>query len=421
MSVPPLDAFTGYGIEIEYMIVDRNDLSVRPVADKLLRDAVGRDACEVDRGLLGWSNELVRHVVEVKNPRPVASMDRLPEAFQAEVQAINALLAAHDARLMPGAMHPWMDPRADTALWPQDPQGIYDMYGRIFDTGTHGWANLQSMHVNLPFADDAQFARLHAAVRLVLPVIPALAASSPVADGVATGCADFRMDVYRHNADAFPSIAGKIVPETVSSRAEYEQRILAPMYRDIAAQDRDRILQHEWLNSRGAIARFDRNAIEIRVIDTQECPQADLAVAVAVIAVVRMLYGGRTSTLTAQQAFDTDRLAGLLHACIEQGERAVLDDRDYLAALGYPGARCEAGQLWRHLLQSMPDEDTPPTPQAPPWRAALDVMIEHGPLARRIERAIDGDYSRDRLQAVYRRLCDCLDQGIMFTALPHGG
>ena len=34
------------------------------------------------------------------------------------------------------------------------------------------------------------------------------------------------------------------------------------------------------MNSRGAIARFDRNAIEIRVIDVQECPKADLAIAI---------------------------------------------------------------------------------------------------------------------------------------------
>ena len=210
MTATTLDAFAGYGIEIEYMIVDRNDLSVKPIADKLLRDAAGRDASDVDRGTLGWSNELARHVIEVKNLRPAAAIDALPQAFDAEVRAIGELLRPHDARLMPGAMHPWMNPRTDTALWPRDPDGIYAMYGRIFDTGTHGWANLQSMHVNLPFADDAQFARLHAAVRLVLPIIPALAASSPVADGAATGFADFRMEVYRNNAEAFPSIAGRI-------------------------------------------------------------------------------------------------------------------------------------------------------------------------------------------------------------------
>jgi hypothetical protein len=31
-------------------------------------------------------------------------------------------------------------------------------------------------------------------------------------------------------------------------------------------------MDHHFANSRGAIARFDRGAIEIRVIDIQECP-----------------------------------------------------------------------------------------------------------------------------------------------------
>src|SRR5665811_1134453 len=86
------------------------------------------------------------------------------------------------AQLMPGAMHPWMDPHSETRLWLGDNAVIYGAYDRIFDCKSHGWANLQSMHVNLPFADDNEFARLHAASRLVLPILPALAASSPIAE-----------------------------------------------------------------------------------------------------------------------------------------------------------------------------------------------------------------------------------------------
>ena len=45
------------------------------------------------------------------------------------------------------------------------------------------------------------------------------------------------------------------------------------MYRAIDPLDTEGILQEEWLNSRAAIARFDRGAIEIRCMDTQECPE----------------------------------------------------------------------------------------------------------------------------------------------------
>ena len=45
----------------------------------------------------------------------------------------------------------------------------------------------------------------------------------------------------------------------------------------------------EWLNARGAIARFGRGTIEIRVLDVQECPQADLAICAAVVEVLQAL------------------------------------------------------------------------------------------------------------------------------------
>ena len=60
-------------------------------------------------------------------------------------------------------------------------------FDRIFSCQGHGWANLQSMHINLPFADDAEFGRLHAAIRFLLPLLPGLTASSPVMDGAVTG------------------------------------------------------------------------------------------------------------------------------------------------------------------------------------------------------------------------------------------
>src|SRR5207245_5492709 len=113
---------------------------------------------------------------------------------------------------------------------------------------------------------------------------------------------DSRLSVYGSNAKTIPSIGGAVIPEPVVDRADYEMRILAPMYRDIAPYDPDRVLSHEWLNSRGAIARFQRNAIEIRLADTQECPAADIAVACATIAIVRALYADRLTPLKVRDA-----------------------------------------------------------------------------------------------------------------------
>lgn len=406
--VPALHAFAGYGVELEYMIVDRDTLSVMPIADALLQAAAGDKASEVDRGRFGWSNEIVLHLVEIKNARPAPALEPLAAGFQAEVNAINRLLQPMGARLMASAMHPWMNPAAETCLWPHDQAPIYRAYDRIFGCRKHGQANLQSMHLNLPFANDAEFARLHAAVRVLLPILPALAASSPIADAKPGGYLDGRMAAYCTAVQCVPSVIGQVIPDTISSRAEYEARVLAPMYRDITPLDPQGELQHEWLNARGAIARFDRNAIEIRVIDVQECPQADLAIAAAATAVVRALYDDKWSSLAMQQAFATDRLATILHACIRYADQAVIDDAAYLQLLGLSDRQYRAGELWRHLVNRTGLN------RSTFWVGTLDVMLEQGPLARRILRAFGNDASSTHLQHVYRALCDCLETGRMF-------
>jgi carboxylate-amine ligase len=408
-AVPALHAFAGYGIELEYMIVDRQSLAVMPIADALLQAASGRTVSEVDRGKFGWSNEIVLHLVEIKNARPDPALEPLAAGFQAEVSAINRLLESMGARLMPGAMHPWMNPAAETHLWPHDQAPIYQAYDRIFDCKKHGQANLQSMHVNLPFANDDEFARLHAAVRLLLPILPAIAASSPLADGRPSGFLDTRMEAYRTAVQRVPSVIGEVIPDTVNSRAEYATRVLAPMYRDIAPLDPEGVLQHEWLNARGAIPRFDRDAIEIRVIDVQECPQADLAIAAAATAVIRALYDDRWSPLAMQQAISTDRLVKILHACIRDADQAVIDDAGYLRLLGLSDPQYRAGELWRHLINRTGLN------RSTFWVETLRVMLEHGPLARRILRAVGPVCSKDRLQSVCLELCDCLEAGKMFV------
>lgn len=409
-----LPAFSGCGIELEYMIVDRYTLAVLPVADELLYRLAGEYVGEVRQGALCWSNELVLHLLELKNSNPNTMMESLSETLQSEIQHINRLLEPMGARLMPTAMHPFMDPRAETRLWPHISAKIYRAYDRIFGCRCHGWANLQSMQLNLPFAGDQEFARLHAAARLLLPVLPALAASSPIAEGGSSGFLDFRMESYRTHQLRVPSTIGVVIPETSTSRAEYEAQILVPMYREMATLDAKGVLQHEWLNARGAIPRFDRNALEIRVIDMQECTQANLAIAAAATDSVRALYDETYAPLAEQQAIGTDALADILRTCIRDAEHAVIADAEYLRLMGFPALRCEARELWRHLIASM--KLYRPDPQEA-WQEALHIILEHGTLAHRILRAMGDDYRRDRLQAIYGELCDCLEEDRMFLGM----
>ncbi len=398
-----LSLFEGFGIEIEYMIVDAATLDVRPICDRLFTEVAGRFVDEIERGPIAWSNELARHVVELKTNGPAASLDGLHEAFAADVRVIDEVLARFRARLLGTGMHPWMQPE-ELELWPGGQNEVYESFDRIFACKGHGWANLQSVHINLPFADDGELTRLHRAIRLLLPVLPALAASSPFCEGRRSGWLDYRMEVYRHNADRVPSIAGKIVPEDIASEADYARMILAPMYRDIAPLDTLGVLQEEWLNSRGAIARFDRHAVEIRVVDCQECPRADLAIVEAVVGTLRALVARMPVAADAPQP-TTDGLAQVFLATIRDGEAALLP-AEYVRALTGVERALPAGELWVRLVDGLALTRA--------GGDALQVLLHEGPLARRLLRAAPAEGGRAGLERVYRRLGDCLRSNTLF-------
>ncbi|MBC7792496.1 MAG: glutamate--cysteine ligase, partial [Clostridia bacterium] len=279
-----LHLFEGFGVELEYMVVSAQGLDVHPVVDELFKQYAGTYVSDIERGALVWSNELVTHVVELKTNGPAQKLDDLAAAFQRDIEEIGRTLAGMGARLLPGGAHPWMDPLKETKLWQHDNDVTYAAFDRIFGCKGHGWSNLQSAHLNLPFAGDDEFGRLHAAIRLVLPLLSALSASSPFLDGRRGPALDQRLAVYRTNSKRIPSVCGRVVPEPVYTRADYEERLLSRIYADIAPLDQDGILQDEFLNARGAIARFGRGSIEIRVLDTQECPKADMAIIALTVA-----------------------------------------------------------------------------------------------------------------------------------------
>lgn len=413
-SIKTLPLFAGYGIELEYMIVDSDDCNVLPVTDQVIKTIAGEFINEVEQGPIAWSNELVLHVIELKSNGPVTSLEPLPDQFLQNIHQINTILSDIQGQLMPTAMHPWMDPYQETRLWPHDASEIYDTYNRIFNCTGHGWSNLQSMHINLPFADDREFGLLHAAIRVLLPIMPALAASSPIMNGEYTGLLDTRLETYRRNAEKIPSITGLIIPEPVSSDAEYQQNILQPMYRDISPHDPDKILQYEWLNSRGAIARFDRNAIEIRVLDTQETPVADIAIAAVIISTLKKLVITEWSDTTEQNLLKTEMLAEILMQAVKDGELAVIKHKPFLELFEFPDRKGQIQELWLHILESVADNDADLNPEL---KKTIQYIIRCGPLARRIMQSVGKEIRKPQLQETYRRLCECLKTGTLFEGI----
>jgi gamma-glutamyl:cysteine ligase YbdK (ATP-grasp superfamily) len=406
-----LHLFDAVGVEVEYMIVDVTTLDVLPVCDRLMQAAAGEPASEIERGPIAWSNELVLHVLELKTNGPARELAPLPSSFAEAVSEANGFARNVGGRLMPTAMHPFMDPERETRLWPHEYGEVYRTFDRIFGCRGHGWSNLQSMHINLPFAGDDEFGRLHAAVRVVLPLLPALAASSPFVAGKKSGYADSRLVYYADNCRRLPMVTGNVIPEPCFTKADYEARILSPIAAAIAPFDADGVLDPIWVNARGAIARFDRGSIEIRVLDTQECPLADLALVAVVVALVRGLVEERWSAGSAQRAFGESRLRQQFEQAVKRGGDAPVTDAGYLDLFGLrPLSGQHARATWSELIRRLDGARLLPSG----FDGVFETWARAGNLSRRILAALPAEPARADVLNVYRGLSECLENGVLF-------
>lgn len=395
------------GIEIEYMIVDRNTLRVKPVADLLLSAASGNGTSDYINGNIGWSNELVNHVIELKTAQPVRDLSKTAGEFARNIRKINAILEKNNAMLLPTAMHPFMDPRSETVLWQHGSKEIYALYDRIFDCRKHGWANLQSVHLNLPFNGDEEFGRLHAAIRILLPIIPAIAASSPLRDGKISGWLDSRMEAYLINQQKLPSLMGSLIPEPVFTKEEYHNRIFDPIRQEITPWDTDGIMDHHFLNSRGAIARFDRGSIEIRVTDTQECPSADIAIFALITEVLKSMVNEKYAGFDQQVLADEAQLFRIFRKAIKQGAQTEIDSPEYLSLFGINQKKISVKEIWQQLYESVENLMNPVE------TSIIDYILNHGSLAERLLKRFKDEPTNQQITSVYRELAVCLEKNTL--------
>ncbi len=406
----PWHIFERFGLELEYMIVSKDSKRVLPKVDAVLgKDANGENLSDVEHGPVGLSNELVSHVLEFKCGEPTESLAGWDENFHREILSANEKLSPVGGELLPSAAHPFMDPMTETVLWPYDCNEIYEAYNRIFDCRGHGWSNLQSTHLNISFSGDEEFGTLHAGIRLLLPLIPAVAASSPYLDSRFTGYKDARIETYRHNQEKIPSITGKVIPEAVFTEADYNRVIFERIEKDIAPFDREKLLNHFFLNSRGAIARFDRGAIEIRLVDIQECPKADVAIAEFEVAILKALASGTFAPQAAQRAFDTDRLLKILLATVKDAERAIIDDADYLRLLDVDAPSMRASDLLEHLFGKVRGNISEKSGKV------LEKILERGTLASALFERLGTSPSRNDFVREYARLARSLAENTLYV------
>jgi carboxylate-amine ligase len=406
---PRYRLFEVTGLELEYAVVDA-DLRPQCLVEDAFRALAGRPTSDVDLDHVGFSNELAAHVFEIKNLVPVADLADAERHLVDGVHRFSALLRERfEARLLPTAMHPFMNP-SETRLWQRSGRAIYETYARLFPIQEHGWLNVQSCQINLPFGEtEAETVQLHNAVCCLLPYLPALAASSPYHDGRLGPSVCNRMAFYKTNQKRIPELTGRVVPEYMTSVAQYRRDVFERIY---AALDRipgTARIRREFVNSRGAILRFDRDALEVRVVDLQECVRMDVAVATFVRLAARALVGaladGRLSLP------DHAILVEDYDACVTHGRAA----RVFAPHLALPG-RAAGGTITAEAvlacLIGLASRDATTSELA--YLRLVEARTRTGNVSERIrdevERRATPAAQHDALVGVYRELADCLDR-----------
>lgn len=375
------------GLELEYAVVDRDlDVSHR-VPDLLARLP--------EDGRVGFSNEIFDHVLEIRNPAPLRSLVDAGERLADGVRLATTVLAEEFGEmLLPTGMHPWFDP-VDARLWSGPGEEIYRTYERIFDTRTHGWANVQACHVNVSFGSDADAPVVMNAAALLIPYLPALAASSPIVGGRVQEDVDTRLAFLVGHQARIPETMGEFVPEHVEDLDDFRERILEPMY---AALDRFpgcAAIRHEFLNARAAVPRMSRRALEVRVLDVQECVRMDVAIAVFVRAVVAALRRGVLEGRITPPAHRV--LVSDFREVVRRGGGARVEAPHLVADGPVPVALVLARLMGLARAHVAKDEAS--------HLDLLEPVIVHGSLSERIVARLGGEPG---IRGIYRELADCL-------------
>ena len=248
--------------------------------------------------------------------------------------------------------------------------------------------------------------RLHNAIACLIPYLPALSASSPIYEGRIGPHVDNRLAFYRDNQRRIPLIAGAVVPELIGSYRDYRRRILQPIYRALDDVPGGEILQHEWVNSRGAIMRFMRRAIEIRVLDMQERVKADVAVAVFIRAVLRWMVAQLEDGSMALP--DHRALVSDFTAVIQRGRAAAVEAPHLKGDRIRPRTATDVLELLADHIESR----VPVAERA--YLALVTDRIARGNLSERIVSRVrrhadrSGPKQRAAIREVYEELAACL-------------
>jgi len=231
----------------------------------------------------------------------------------------------------------------------------------------------------------------------ILPYLPAVSASSPVYESRIGRYKDNRLHFYRINQKEVPSITGEVIPRYINSFDTYRRLIIKKILSDLLKIGAPSFLMGDWVNSRGAIYRFDRKSIEIRIMDEQECIKSDVALSCFIRAVLRGL-------IEDENCFRFDLLRNDFNAIVKHGL-----DADVL----YPNASTAREVCW-HLYKIAEDYSTD---EERDYLKIVRDRIRYGSLSDLILKQIKEKSKKtcsEALFCVYSSLSECLGNNKVF-------
>lgn len=380
------------GPEHEFSLVDEN-LTPLPIVDKVIKDYCGRTINFIEEPEFTFGKELQLHVMELKANEPFKSPQLFEDTMQRGVTTLSSLVDKYDVHLLGTGMHPLLKLN-QTGIWPHRHRKIYREYSKIFNLNQHGWLNIQSLHLNLPYANEEQAIQLHNQLRYLCAYLPGIAAASPIFEGKLGSYVDNRLWFYKTNQVEVPSVVGDLIPEYATSFRQYKEEIIGKYTKDLAQVGAGKsLLSKEWVNSRGLIFRFDRKALEIRVIDEQECVKSDVAISCFIRAATRGLIRQKSDLLP------HDILVADFNSTISRGLEASVQHTE---------ART-ARQVCQNLFK-IASENADENEKKYLW--LIKERIDHGSLSdlirERVKRKALKTDLVEAIQNVYSNLVKCL-------------
>ena len=381
----------GYGLALDYLIVGRTDLM--PVLPASLGSS-GKGA--------SWSSNATGTGIRLGTTAPEKDLPSAGARIAADAEQLNALVGdLLGGMILPSGGHPF-------ALASDAGSTGNGIRAQLFESMSTGQLWTSGATVEVPFGDEQGFGRSHTAVRMVLPLIPAISAASPFLEGKRAPALSARLVAMIEGTPGIPELTGSFIPEVALDQADYYRIVLEPIARALAERDLAERIDYHSVNQRAAVPSFDRGTIALNVADTQECPSADAAVAEMTVAVINAMKDGRWVSNYLQRAWHENDLLAILKDVAGKGSEAVITNRDFLLMFGKMRESATAGELWRHLYQQLRDGLSEPT------RIRIAHILDQGSLAQRILRRTGERPSRERLIEVYRELASCLEEDRQF-------